>query len=124
MRDVDFEHANVTFLIGEYLKRVCHDESQEFYSWSRHYKYIDMLKCILNPKNGSLQAVYTQMGEREGLWQERSGLEEKYAKIRLRDLGRKGLDKDGSWESEEGIPESREGHQTLQSAGRIAFYAC
>lgn len=94
MRDVDFEHANVTFLIGEYLKRVCHDESQEFYSWPRHYKYVDMLKCILNPKNGSLQAVYTQMGEREGLWQERSGLEEKYAKIRLRDLGRKGLDKD------------------------------
>lgn len=34
------------------------------------------------------------MGEREGLWQERSGLEEKYAKIRFRDLGRKGLDKD------------------------------
>lgn len=94
MMDVDFEHANVTFLIGEYLKRVYHDESQGFYSWSRHYKYIDMLKCILNPKNGSLQAVYTQMGEREGLWQERSGLEEKYAKIRLRDLGRKGLDKD------------------------------
>ncbi len=94
MMDVDFEHANVTFLIGEYLKRVCHDESQEFYSWPRHYKYVDMLKCILNPKNGSLQAVYTQMGEREGLWQERSGLEEKYAKIRFRDLGRKGLDKD------------------------------
>lgn len=94
MRDVDFDHANVTFLIGEYLKRVCHDEPQGFYSWSRHYKYIDMLKCILNPKNGSLQAVYTQMGEREGLWQERSGLEEKYTKIRLRDLGRKGLDKD------------------------------
>lgn len=94
MMDVDFEHANVTFLIGEYLKRVYHDESQEFYSWPRHYKYVDMLKCILDPKNGSLQAVYTQMGEREGLWQERSGLEEKYAKIRLRDLGRKGLDKD------------------------------
>lgn len=94
MMDVDFEHANVTFLIGEYLKRVYHDESQEFYSWPRHYKYVDMLKCILNPKNGSLQAVYTQMGEREGLWQERSGLEEKYAKIRLRDLARKGLDKD------------------------------
>lgn len=94
MRDVDFDHANVTFLIGEYLKRVRHDESQEFYSWPRHYKYVDMLKCILNPKNGSLQAVYTQMGEREGLWQERSELEEKYAKIRLRDLGRKGLDKD------------------------------
>lgn len=94
MMDVDFDHANVTFLIGEYLKRVCHDESQGFYSWSRHYKYIDMLKCILDPKKGSLQAVYTQMGEREGLWQERSGLEEKYARIRLRDLGRKGLDKD------------------------------
>lgn len=94
MMDVDFDHANVTFLIGEYLKRVCHDEPQGFYSWSRHYKYIDMLKCFLDPKKGSLQAVYTQMGEREGLWQERSGLEEKYAKIRLRDLGRKGLDKD------------------------------
>ncbi len=94
MMDVDFDHANVTFLIGEYLKRVCHDEPQGFYSWSRHYKYIDMLKCILDPKKGSLQAVYTQMGEREGLWQERSGLEEKYARIRLRDLGRKGLDKD------------------------------
>lgn len=94
MMDVDFDHANVTFLIGEYLKRVCHDEPQGFYSWSRHYKYIDMLKCILDPKKGSLQAVYTQMGEREGLWQERSGLEERYARIRLRDLGRKGLDKD------------------------------
>lgn len=94
MRDVDFDHANVTFLIGEYLKRVCHDESQEFYSWPRHYKYVDMLMGNVDPRKGSLQSAYTLVAERENLWQERRGREEKYTVIRLRNMNGKGLDKD------------------------------
>lgn len=67
MKGVDFDHANVTYLIGEFLRRELDDDFQPFYGWSRHYRYIDMLSLKLD-RRGILQPVYTTVGERETLW--------------------------------------------------------
>lgn len=79
MADIDFEQANVTYLIGEYIKRVLGDDFQQFYSWKRNYSYIDMLKCETNDK-GSLCHSYTTVDQRESLWANRMTLAESYRK--------------------------------------------
>lgn len=83
MAGVDFDNANVTYLIGEYMKRVKGDGPQEFYSWKRHYRYIDMLTGKTDNK-GSLCEQYTTVEEREKLWQERAERAEKYKDIKRR----------------------------------------
>lgn len=70
MENIDFENANVTFLIGEYMKRVLNDENQIFYSFQRNYTYIDMLKCVPD-SNGTLYKQFTTVDERETIWKER-----------------------------------------------------
>lgn len=82
MSGVDFDNANTTFLIMEYMKRVLGDDCQEFYSMKRHYRYIDMLKCETDRK-GSLCPTYTTTEEREKLWAERATLAAKYGKMAL-----------------------------------------
>ena len=71
MKDVDFDNANVTYLIGEYLKRVCDDDYQEFYSWKRNYRYMDMLACVIDKKKNCLSTQFTTTAEREEMWKER-----------------------------------------------------
>ncbi len=83
MAGVNFDQANVTYLIGEYMKRVMNDGSQEFYSWKRHYRYMDMLTGKTDDK-GSLCEQYTTVEEREKMWQERGKLAEKYKDMKLR----------------------------------------
>lgn len=83
MADVDFDKANVTYLIGEYMKRVCQDGPQEFYSWKRHYRYMDMLVGKTDRK-GSLCEQYTTVEEREKLWQERASRAEDYKSMKRR----------------------------------------
>lgn len=77
MSDVDFDNANVTYLIGEYMKRVHNDAPQEFYSWNRNYRFIDMLICDKN-KNNTLSTHYTTTSQREELWENRMDGIERY----------------------------------------------
>ena len=77
MSDVDFDNANVTYLIGEYMKRVHNDAPQEFYSWNRNYRFIDMLICDKNDKN-ALSTHYTTTSQREELWENRMDGIERY----------------------------------------------
>ena len=70
MQDIDFDKANVTYLIGEYLKRVHNDNFQEFYDWERNYRYMDMLECKVNNKN-SIEKQYLTIAEREDAWANR-----------------------------------------------------
>lgn len=77
MNGVDFDNANVTYLIGEYIKRVYDDDFQEFYSWKRKYRFIDMLMCESNANKG-LCEQYTNTTKREQLWTEREEGIEKY----------------------------------------------
>lgn len=70
MCDIDFDNANVTYLIGEYMRLVKNDNSQSFYSLKRNYRYIDLLKCQTDSK-GSLCELYTTLEEREELWTKR-----------------------------------------------------
>lgn len=77
MEGVDFEKANVTYLIAEYLKRVCHDDFQQFYSYKRNYRYMDMLVCKTAP-NKSLCVQYLDTTERENLWSQREARCETY----------------------------------------------
>lgn len=77
MSSIDYEQSNVTYLIGEYLKRECYDEFQSFYTWKRNYRYIDMLQCETDEKN-SLVKTYTTTSEREKLWEERSETIKRY----------------------------------------------
>lgn len=83
MADIDFDKANVTYLIGEYMKRVWQDGPQEFYSWKRHYRYMDMLVGKTDSK-GSLCEQYTTVEEREKLWQERAQRAEEYKNMARR----------------------------------------
>lgn len=77
MNGVDFERANVTYLIGEYLKRVKNDGPQAFYSWKRNYRYMDMLIKETDQKKG-LHSMYTTVEERKTLWKEREERSKKY----------------------------------------------
>lgn len=70
MKDVDYDKANVTYLIAEFMKRELKDDFQEFYSWERNYRYIDMLKGICDT-NGNLCRQYTTTEERERIWKNR-----------------------------------------------------
>lgn len=83
MKDIDFDNANVTFLIGEYFKRVCNDNTQEFYNFPRNYRYIDLLTCETDSKN-SLIKQYTETHKREELWEVRSERMEFYKKWALK----------------------------------------
>ncbi len=79
MKDVDFDNANVTFLIGEYMKRVLADDFQNFYAWKRNYRYMDMLMGETDSKDG-LRHMFTSVEEREKLWREREGRTSSYRK--------------------------------------------
>lgn len=70
MNDVDFDNANTTYLIGEYVKRVLNDEFQSFYQLKRNYRYIDLLKGICDSRN-NICKQYTSTEDREDLWKER-----------------------------------------------------
>lgn len=65
------------------MKRVCQDGPQEFYSWKRHYRYMDML-IGKTDRMGSICEQYTTVEEREKLWQERSALVEDYKNMARR----------------------------------------
>lgn len=80
MKGIDFEKANVTYLIAEYHKRVLHDDFQPFYSWERNYRYIDLLISNIDKKKKSIIAEYTDMQQRENLWDNRKEKEAAYAK--------------------------------------------
>ena len=79
MEGIDFNNANVTYLIAEYMKRVLNDDFQTFYQWKRNYRYMDMLRGEYDRK-GSLQHCFTSVEEREGLWKERASRTERYRK--------------------------------------------
>lgn len=81
MADVDFENANVTYLIGEYIKRVLNDDFQDFYSWKRNYRYMDMLKRNFDTKDAICYFMSTE--ERERLWENRKTYIENYRSIVL-----------------------------------------
>lgn len=78
MKGVDFDNANVTYLIAEYLKRVCDDDFQNFYSWKRNYRYMDMLICDIEKRKNALNRNYTTTSEREKLWEKRERLWDEY----------------------------------------------
>ena len=82
MAGVDFDNANVTYLIAEYLKRVMDDDFQPFYSWKRNYMYMDMLNGKYE-SNKALAKIYTTMEEREKLWGERQTAGKAYADDKL-----------------------------------------
>ena len=83
MKDIDFERANVTFLISEYFKRVCNDTTQDFYNFPRNYRYIDLLTCETDGKN-SLVKQYADTHKREQLWEARNERMEIYKKWALK----------------------------------------
>lgn len=70
MSGIDFDNANVTYLIAEYMKRVLGDDFQTFYQWNRNYRYMNMLKGEYDSK-GTLLCNFTSVEEREALWKER-----------------------------------------------------
>ncbi|MCM1078330.1 MAG: type VI-B CRISPR-associated RNA-guided ribonuclease Cas13b [Bacteroidales bacterium] len=70
MNGIDFDSANVTCLIGEYLRRVQGDDFQIFYSWNRNYDYMDMLNGKFD-RRGALCHNCISQEKREGLWQNR-----------------------------------------------------
>lgn len=70
MSGINFDEANTTYLIAEYLKRVMNDDFQDFYSWRRNYKYIDLLQCITDTRN-HINKQYTTTEERELIWKDR-----------------------------------------------------
>lgn len=84
MEGVDFENANVTYLISEYMKRICDDDFQNFYSWKRNYRYMDMLVCDIDTKKNSLRKKFTTTEEREQLWKERESKWADYSKWALK----------------------------------------
>ena len=79
MKDIDFEQANITYLIAEYLKRVLDDDFQPFYGWERNYRYIDMLK-LRTDKKGSLIECFTSVEDRMDIWSNREDHTSKYKK--------------------------------------------
>lgn len=83
MKGIDFENANITYLIGEYLKRVLKDDFQEFYSFGRNYQYIDRLVCETNAKGGICKQ-YTDTATREKIWERRKEQAEKYIQRALK----------------------------------------
>jgi hypothetical protein len=83
MQGIDFEKANVTYLIAEYFKSVHYDDVQEFYAYPRNYRYIDLLTCETDRKN-SLIKQYTETAKREALWEARSERVEVYKGWALR----------------------------------------
>lgn len=70
MKNIDFDKANVTYLIAEYMRRVLHDDFQAFYQWKRHYRYMDMLIGETDDK-GMLVGHFMTVEERERLWADR-----------------------------------------------------
>lgn len=80
MSGIDFDNANVTYLIAEYMKRVLGDDFQTFYQWNRNYRYMDMLKGEYDSK-GTLLCNFTSVEEREALWKEREDRSGSYRKM-------------------------------------------
>lgn len=80
MSGIDFDNANVTYLIAEYMKRVLGDDFQAFYQWNRNYRYMDMLKGVCDSK-GTLLCSFTSVEEREALWKEREDKSVSYRKL-------------------------------------------
>lgn len=83
MNGIDFDNANVTYLIGEYMRRTKNDGAQQFYSWNRNYRYMDFMKCETDAKN-SLCKQYTTVDERKSLWESRNIHIENYIKWALK----------------------------------------
>lgn len=89
MADIDFHQANVTYLIGEFMKRELGDDFQEFYSWQRNYRFMDMLIGDTDRK-GALCSNYTSVADREKLWQEREVRIRSYRNKVMKSLGNGG----------------------------------
>ena len=85
MKDVDFQNANVTYLIAEYLKRFCNDDFQPFYNLKRNYRYIDMLVYDTDSR-GKLQPQYTTVARREELWADRNAKVKHYRQAKVNAL--------------------------------------
>ena len=79
MNGIDFDNANITFLIAEYLRRVLQDDFQVFYQWNRNYRYMDMLNGKYD-RRGTLLSKFLSIEERELLWKERIERMEDYWK--------------------------------------------
>lgn len=81
MQDIDFDHANVTYLIAEYMRRVRDDSFQDFYSWKRNYRYIDMLKGDIDKtgRTPKMAVNWTTTDEREALWRDREKQIKRYS---------------------------------------------
>ena len=86
MAGVDIEQANVTYLIGEFVKRELGDDFQEFYSWQRNYRFMDMLIGDTDRK-GALSSNYTSVVDREKLWQEREARIRSYRSKVMKSIG-------------------------------------
>ena len=80
MSGIDFDNANATYLIAEYMKRVLGDDFQNFYQWNRNYRYMDMLRGEYDSK-GTLLCSFTSVEEREALWKEREDRSGSYRKM-------------------------------------------
>ena len=89
MADIDVHQANVTYLIGEFMKRELGDDFQEFYSWQRNYRFMDMLIGDTDRK-GALCSNYTSVADREKLWQEREVRIRSYRNKVMKSLGNGG----------------------------------
>ena len=77
MKDIDYDNANVTYLIAEFMKRERKDDFQEFYSWKRNYRYIDLLSCVCDDKD-KICKQYTTTEERENVWINREEYKKDY----------------------------------------------
>ncbi len=88
MSGVDFEHSNVTFLIGEYLKRELKDDFQPFYEWKRNYRFTDMMICQENRATRALSSQFIPLMLREEIWEKRGKLKEDYKKWAISRLDR------------------------------------
>ena len=106
MSGIDFDNANVTYLIAEYMKRVLGDDFQNFYQWNRNYRYMDMLKGEYDSK-GTLLCNFTSVEEREALWKEREDRSGSYRKLAAKKIKSNRLTRNASTDEVNSILDKR-----------------
>lgn len=106
MSGIDFDNANVTYLIAEYMKRVLGDDFQNFYQWNRNYRYMDMLKGEYDSK-GTLLCNFTSVEEREALWKKREDRSGSYRKLAAKKIKSNRLTRNASTDEVNSILDKR-----------------
>lgn len=106
MSGIDFDNANVTYLIAKYMKRVLGDDFQTFYQWNRNYRYMDMLKGEYDSK-GTLLCNFTSVEEREALWKEREDKSVNYRKLAAKKIKSNRLTRNASTDEVNSILDKR-----------------